>query len=249
MARRTSKPGVYKITNLINGKFYIGSSSINVHQRWNDHKSQLNAGLHPNIHLMRSCKKYGIEVFLFEVLEYCNDVLEREQHYIDTLKPHYNIQPLARSSAGIKRRQETCDKIGLSKIGNKNRVGKSFTQEVRDQISDTLKDGYKTGRIIHAMQGKKHSAKAISKISKSKIGNSQRKDNPTYRNFKRLDKDTLKVKQEYDTARQAADSVQVYRKSASSAIIHACRTGQVAFGYRWSSSTVQVKSDELLETL
>lgn len=77
--------GIYKITNLINGKSYIGQS-VNIQKRFNAHKS---AAFNPNnknydFPLYRAIRKYGIENFKFEVLEECNesDLNDREIWYI-----------------------------------------------------------------------------------------------------------------------------------------------------------------------
>lgn len=248
MAKRTLKPGVYRITNLRNGKFYIGSSTINVHQRWNDHKSQLKKGIHPNIHLQRSYNKHGFEAFKMDVLEYCLNVLEREQFYIDELKPQYNIEHIAGNSCGVKRSKETCKKIGISKIGNTNRKGTIRTLDERTKISDTLKQGYKSGKIIHPMLGKNHTSDSIIKLKNSKIGNTIRKNNPTYTDFYKLDKNTGSIIAYFKTARECIDSCNITRKSGISAVLHACRNNTVAFGFKWTSSNVQVKSGELLGT-
>ena len=63
---------VYKITNKINGKFYIGSS-INITDRELRHKSDLSCGTHHSKHLQRAYDKYGKENFKFEILELCNE--------------------------------------------------------------------------------------------------------------------------------------------------------------------------------
>lgn len=63
--------GIYKITNNINGKVYIGQS-IDINKRWKEHKyrSQI-----PNKeydkYLYRAFRKYGLENFTFEILEEC----------------------------------------------------------------------------------------------------------------------------------------------------------------------------------
>lgn len=245
---RTLKPGVYQITNLKNGKSYVGSSTINVHQRYNDHKSQLKTGIHPNIHLQRSYNKHGLEVFSFQVLEYCTNVLEREQFYMDALKPEYNIEVIAGNSAGTKRSEETCLKISKSKLGNKNRTGMKKTEEEIEAIRNTLKAGYRSGRISHPMEGKTHRPESIVLLKKAKQGNSIRRDHPTYTDFEKLDPITLVVLGTYRTARECIESVGRSRKGDASGILYACRNQTKAFGFKWRSKNVQVKSDELLET-
>lgn len=93
--------GVYKITNGANGKFYIGSSSNTV-ARFCSHRSLLNKGTHPNLKLQNAWNKYGPSSFTFETIEKCENVIEREQYWIDTLKPWYNIRTIAESNQGIK---------------------------------------------------------------------------------------------------------------------------------------------------
>ena len=88
--------GVYRITNLINGKFYIGSSA-NIGQRWEQHLYRLRNNKHENPYLQKAWNKYGESNFQFEVIEECNssDQYQREQHYLDLYQPFgeqgYNI--------------------------------------------------------------------------------------------------------------------------------------------------------------
>ena len=88
--------GVYKITNLVNGKFYIGSSN-NIEFRWKQHKDKLNEDKHGNTYLQNAWNQYGEENFKFEIIEECSPELqfEREQFYLNTLSPFdkngYNI--------------------------------------------------------------------------------------------------------------------------------------------------------------
>lgn len=71
--------GIYKITNILNNKCYIGQS-INIERRWEEH-------LYRNTHctfLRYAIAKYGKDAFTFEVLEECsqNQLNEREQYWI-----------------------------------------------------------------------------------------------------------------------------------------------------------------------
>jgi len=81
--------GVYKITNIITGDFYIGSSN-NIKKRWTSHRSHAIWKQCPNSKLYKDMQKYGRDNFLIEVLEETDALKEREQYYIDQLKPMYN---------------------------------------------------------------------------------------------------------------------------------------------------------------
>lgn len=71
MGELENKPGIYKITNLITGRVYIGSA-VKVRSRKNNHYSELRRSLHNNSHIQKSWNKYGEDNFCFEVLEYCS---------------------------------------------------------------------------------------------------------------------------------------------------------------------------------
>lgn len=105
--------GIYKITSEITQKFYIGSS-INIGKRWYAHLWRLRNKKHGNKYLQNHVNKYGIEDLKFSVLEiipsnpeghtkeYINALLEKEEYYIETLKPEFNIAPVGYSPAGTR---------------------------------------------------------------------------------------------------------------------------------------------------
>lgn len=75
--------GIYKITNLLNKKVYIGQSK-NIHIRIKEH---LRSTIDParkdyNVSIHCAIRKYGIDAFQLEILETCiEDLLnEREQY-------------------------------------------------------------------------------------------------------------------------------------------------------------------------
>jgi len=132
--------GIYTITNIINGKIYVGYAT-HIQMRWNDHISRLNSNTHGNIHLQRSFNRDGETNFLFEILVECKaEFLASEEHYwCNILNTHnrkfgYNIQPtspegiithsaetrakMSKSQTGKKRTKEDLEKRRLTKLKN-----------------------------------------------------------------------------------------------------------------------------------
>ncbi len=79
--------GIYKITNSINGKCYIGQSNY-IERRFAQHKSPYEQQRYSEKPLYRAFKKYGIANFTFEILEECKieELNEKEQYWIKTLQ-------------------------------------------------------------------------------------------------------------------------------------------------------------------
>lgn len=78
--------GIYKITNLINNKCYIGKSS-NIEERWKYHKNNINNIKEYDKPLYRAFRKYGISNFSFDIIEnilenYNETSDERERYWI-----------------------------------------------------------------------------------------------------------------------------------------------------------------------
>lgn len=76
---------IYKITNTINNKCYIGQT-VNYEKRFRTHKSQLRNNNHENPHLQNSWNIYGEENFIFEVIDYGENYNELEKKYIRYFK-------------------------------------------------------------------------------------------------------------------------------------------------------------------
>lgn len=111
--------GVYKIENIINRKFYIGSTSWGFKKRWNTHLRFLRKNKHDNPHLQYSWNKHGEHNFKFEIIEVCDksNCFIREQYYIDTLHPQYNILPNAGTVRGYKHTAAIKILIGAASAG------------------------------------------------------------------------------------------------------------------------------------
>ncbi len=123
MLKNFKLSGVYKITNKINGKFYIGSSN-SVFGRWLNHASWITNDTHSNYKLTATVKKHGLENFSFEILELHSTIglNKREQYYLDTLckaqdyidgksnffiTNTYNIKPRVEGLVGLDMPEET----------------------------------------------------------------------------------------------------------------------------------------------
>ena len=73
--------GIYKITNKVNNKIYIGQSQ-DIITRIKGHKNTLKANTHFNLHLQRAYNKYGIDNFIYEIKEECNeDIINNREFY------------------------------------------------------------------------------------------------------------------------------------------------------------------------
>lgn len=110
-----NKHGVYMIKNTINDKFYIGSS-IHIGVRWKEHIKKLESNSHHSPYLQNAWNKYGGGCFEFSIVEYCDKdkTIEREQYYLDTLNPHYNMSKKAHAPVGVIVSEETRRKMSNS---------------------------------------------------------------------------------------------------------------------------------------
>ncbi len=131
--------GIYKITNTVNNKMYIGSS-IKIKKRIYNHIVKLKKNTHSNKHLQRSWNKYSRVNFKVEILETTKNLLKREQYYINKLDVcnrdiGYNIvkDVIKPPMLGRKHSEETKKKMLKKAKGRiisekqKNQISKFFT--------------------------------------------------------------------------------------------------------------------------
>ena len=79
---------IYKITNLINNKIYVGQTK-DYKRRLSEYKNKSKKiNKHTNYEIMKVIHDYGIENFSFEILEYCSieELDEKEIFWIKKLK-------------------------------------------------------------------------------------------------------------------------------------------------------------------
>jgi hypothetical protein len=133
------KSGVYRWTNLLSNKTYVGRS-VNLGYRFRDYYkySFLTHEKNKNMVIYKALLKYGYSNFKLEILEYCDTkiLVEREQYHLTLLNPEYNILNLSSSSLGFKHTPESLSKIRehLSKIN----AEKSIKVKVTDTHKETI---------------------------------------------------------------------------------------------------------------
>lgn len=148
---------MYRWTNLINGKSYIGSST-NLLRRFRDYYSIrfLEKEIKKNNSIIyRSLFKHGYSSFSLEIIEYCDksEIISREQYYIDQLKPEYNILLTAGSSLGFKHSPETIAKLKGRKHSDETKAKireKALTAERFEQLKNLhANPEFKAKRLEH----------------------------------------------------------------------------------------------------
>lgn len=119
---------IYKTTNLINGKFYIGKDKHNNPKYFGSGKI-----------LKQALKKYGVENFTKEIIEECSDEkcwLEREIYWIqyyDSINNGYNIASGGNGGDTI------------SNNPNKELIGKRHSEKMKDPLVNKNKA---KGRVV-----------------------------------------------------------------------------------------------------
>jgi len=119
---------IYKITNLINNKSYIGQTSTSIQKRFQGHILDSHKENLKNRPLYRAMRKYGVENFQIQLVEEVSRELlsEREQYWIlyyNTYRNGYNAT-LGGEGKPLYNYQEIIDKY--KEIGNQSLTAEFF---------------------------------------------------------------------------------------------------------------------------
>lgn len=231
--QEVTKSGIYCIENTVSSKKYIGQS-VNVNNRWRQHRNELNKNCHFNDYLQKSWNKHGESCFRFYVLEYCNeeDLDEREIYYIElynTLNRDYgyNLKTGGQSNPSLseesrKKLSESIQKSYLDpnrrKIQRDNALKQWTNPEIKAKISGPNS----------AMYGKHHTNEAKEKISQANKGRRsyRRNTTPVF---------CIELNKEFEDATEAGKELGI----DSSAILKVCRgERKICGGYRWQFKTI-----------
>lgn len=163
-------PGVYVIRNTVNGKCYVGGTTVSLRRRLSHHRSSLRRNQHPNGHLQAAWNKYGESAFVPEVLEVePADVVAAEQSWLDSLQPEYNISPTAYSLSGYVFTDEQRARVSAALKGKpksaEHRANIWATRQVTDEMREQM-----------ASNGRKGRSRSKSPEHRAKIGAQQRGD-------------------------------------------------------------------------
>lgn len=239
---------IYKITNTLNQKSYIGQTITKLSERFAKHKYLAN---HPeqqhNVsYIHRAIHKYGIENFTFETVEQIDNSLlnEREKYWIqyyNTFVPDgYNLTKGGDGTAGFsrpqseeekKQRSESLKQYYKNHPEAKEKIGKRTSElwknpEYRRKVTQSNKEFYKNHPDMfkgknNPMYGKHHTEQALKKI-RAHAAKQKLK-------IAQLDKETLETIQEFDGIRDAERALNV----SHGWIAKAARQDKVAYGFRW----------------
>ncbi len=135
--------GIYKIYSILHpSKVYIGSA-VKFRHRYISHRSLLNRNKHFSIKLQNYSNKHGADKLIFEIVEIIenkDNLIEREQYWIDLLKPYFNtVLQAIPSVGGHHLTTDSKRRISEAKMGNKYGLGHIKSKECRKKISEANK--------------------------------------------------------------------------------------------------------------
>lgn len=142
---------VYKITNQINNKCYIGQTTQGISRRWTEHKRD---SKNRDSEMYKDMRKYGVHNFSVEVLESGltqQELSQQEVYWIkktESFERGYNLT--TGGISGFQMSESTVAKISVANTGeNNNMYGKTHSEEAREKISKAHK-----GKVMTKKQRK-----------------------------------------------------------------------------------------------
>ena len=159
---------IYKITNDVNGKVYIGQTTRPMITRWKEHVSDSYNGCMYPIH--KAIRKYGVEHFHIVQIDMalCRDELDSKEEYwikeLDSLTPHgYNIRTGGKSSRFSEEAlKQKHDALYMKPSGRSNPVRCIETGEVFQFAKEAYyKYGYQHSKILECCKGRRKTHRGL----------------------------------------------------------------------------------------
>lgn len=159
---------IYKITNLINNKVYIGKTERTVNKRWKEHVKNAKTDKYQNIILYRAMRKYGIDNFKVEAIDEVSnfeDLDEREIYWINYYQScgEKGYNATGGGEGGIKVYWE-----GIEDIIARYRAGERLDllcKEYHHDYEAIRKALIKMGLDINTFAGPQKVSKAVSRLN------------------------------------------------------------------------------------
>lgn len=170
--KRVKIVGIYRITSKVKPqRIYVGSSE-DIQTRWVEHLKKLRLGVHHSRKLQNHYNKYGKDDLIFSIITTCDvtELLSQEQFFIDSLKPWFNLAPIAGSAKGVKRSAEWIQRHREILLDPDHPMRRP---ECRRKASETKK---KNGSMLgnkNPFFGKHHKKESIDKANEKRIGRIQ----------------------------------------------------------------------------
>ena len=239
--------GIYKIVNIINGKFYIGSTK-NIKERCAEHFNRLKNNSHHSVKFQNDYDIYGRDAFVCEVIEEIpyegganrEKMYEREQYWIDKLDAKnkgYNIadskfgdalthHPLRENiieritNTARKNISEMTPEERKEKWGQNGALNGMYGRHRTDEERKHLSEVNK-GRTP-PNKGKHHSEETKKKLSKARIesGIAKGEKNPFY--GKHHSEETKKKLSEYQKGKKPSNRRKVLADGILFESVHDC---------------------------
>jgi len=155
---------IYKIINLENQKFYVGSTN-NIKVRFRQHRKLLRGNRHHSKHLQAAWNKYGEDKFVFVVVE--------EVEHKDALKAieeRYLLEHVGKKYCYNTGRSADAPWRNAPSEVTPN-FGRKWSEELKGRVSQSLKEFYAENYYNHPRVGKTHSEETRAKISAAKLAN------------------------------------------------------------------------------
>jgi len=156
-------PVIYKIRNLVNEKFYVGST-VNMKVRFREHRKQLRGNRHHSKHLQAAWNKYGEEKFIFEVVEQVPP-----EKSLQAAEDVWLLEHVEKEHCYNTGRYSDAPFRGVYGAAHPS-FGKPVSAEQKADISRTLKEFYALAPENHPRYGKVHSEESKAKMSATRKG-------------------------------------------------------------------------------
>ena len=180
-------PYIYKITNQINGKSYIGKTLFSIEERWKEHCKDCRKEHYEKRPLYAAMNKYGVQSFSIEQIEECTDDIlnDREKYWIEyygTFKNGYNAtlggdgrayidyDLVVATYRELKSIKDTASKLGID-AGYTGKILKMRNESIIDQaLINRVKLGHPVnqydlqGNYIQTFPSVKNAAISLGKL-------------------------------------------------------------------------------------